>query len=69
VPQLKSKAVRELSLDDLEARIEEYRKEYLRLQTLSKRGTLNKESGKVARVRRVIAMLETIKTEKRRESS
>jgi ribosomal protein L29 len=69
VPQLKPKAARELSLDDLESRLEEYRKEYLRLRTLAKRGTLNKESGKVAHVKRMIAMLETVKAEKRRESA
>lgn len=66
MPQLKAKEARKLSNEELENRIAEYRKEYTRLLTLSKRGTLGKESGKVKRVRRIIAMLETVRTEKRR---
>jgi ribosomal protein L29 len=69
MPQLKAKDVRTLSDEELESRISEYRKEYVRLLTLSKRGTLNKESGKVKSFRRLLARLETIRTERRAKPS
>ncbi|MEM0075263.1 MAG: 50S ribosomal protein L29 [Nitrososphaerota archaeon] len=64
MPQLKAKDVRSLSLEEVSNRIAEYQKEYLRLKTLSARGTIAKESGKIKRIRKTLAMLKTIQREK-----
>jgi ribosomal protein L29 len=53
-----------MSLEDLQDRLAEYRRELLRLQTLSSRGTLAKESGKIRAVRRNIAIIKTVLAEK-----
>lgn len=51
-------------MEDLQDRLAEYRRELLRLQTLSSRGTLAKESGKIRAVRRNIAIIKTVLAEK-----
>jgi ribosomal protein L29 len=53
-----------MSLEDLQDRLAEYRRELLRLQTLYSRGTLAKESGKIRAVRRNIAIIKTVLAEK-----
>ncbi|MDG6929095.1 MAG: 50S ribosomal protein L29 [Nitrososphaerota archaeon] len=64
--RLKPKDVRSLDEEGVEEKVNEYRKEYLRLKGLAARGNLAKESGKLGRVRRTLAMLETLKHERRR---
>ncbi|MEM0118599.1 MAG: 50S ribosomal protein L29 [Conexivisphaerales archaeon] len=64
MPLPKAREMRKLKDDELEQKLSDYRKELIRLMTLAKRGTLGKESGKVKNIRRVIAMLETVKNER-----
>jgi ribosomal protein L29 len=64
MPAPKAKSYRGMSLEDLQDRLAEYRRELLRLQTLSSRGTLAKESGKIRAVRRNIAIIKTVLAEK-----
>jgi len=64
MPLPKASEMRKLKGEELEQKLLDYRKELVRLKTLSKRGTLGKESGKLKAIRRVIAMLETVKREK-----
>jgi len=64
MPQPKASEMRKLKQEELDQKLSDYRKELVRLKTLAKRGTLGKESGKVKAIRRVIAMLETVKKEK-----
>jgi large subunit ribosomal protein L29 len=59
------KELRELKDDDLLGRLSEYRRELLRLRTLSARGTIAKESGKMKALKRNIARIETLLVEKK----
>jgi large subunit ribosomal protein L29 len=57
--------LRDLNDEDLKGRLAEYRRELLRLNTLSSRGTMAKESGKVKALKKNIARVETILVERR----
>jgi large subunit ribosomal protein L29 len=59
------KELRDVKADDLEARLSEYRRELLRLRTLSARGTIAKESGKIKALKRNAARIETVLAEKK----
>ncbi len=65
MPTRKMKELRELKDEELEGRLSEYRRELLRLRTLSARGTIAKESGKVKSLKRNIARIETLLVEKK----
>jgi ribosomal protein L29 len=65
MPTRKMKELRELSDDDLKGRLSEYRRELLRLRTMSSRGTIAKESGKIKGLKRDVARIETLLTEKK----
>jgi ribosomal protein L29 len=54
------KDLRGLKDEDLLGRLSEYRRELLRLRTLSSRGTIAKESGKIKTLKRNVARIETI---------
>ena len=56
----KTKDYRDMSPENLQTRLAEYRRELLRLRTLSSRGNLAKESGKIRNVRKNIARIKTV---------
>lgn len=64
MPTLKAKELRKKNVDDLLKQLEDLRRELLRLRTLSARGVIGKESGKVKMVRRNIAKVLTVLREK-----
>lgn len=59
--KLKEKELLNLSAEELDKRLLELRNEYSRLQAMSARGALKKETGMIKSVRRNIARLETAK--------
>jgi ribosomal protein L29 len=59
------KELRDMRDEDLKGRLSEYRRELLRLRTLSSRGTIAKESGKIKTLKRNVARIETILAEKK----
>lgn len=61
----KMKELRDMRDEDLKGRLSEYRRELLRLRTLSSRGTIAKESGKIKTLKRNVARIETILAEKK----
>ncbi len=61
----KMKELRDMKDEDLKGRLSEYRRELLRLRTLSSRGTIAKESGKIKTLKRNVARIETILAEKK----
>ncbi|HVP24027.1 MAG TPA: 50S ribosomal protein L29 [Conexivisphaerales archaeon] len=65
MPTRKMKELRDLKDEDLTGRLAEYRRELLRLRTLSSRGTIAKESGKIKTLKRNVARVETILAEKK----
>ena len=65
MPARKMKELRDLNDEDLQGRLSEYRRELLRLRTLSIRGTIAKESGKIKEFKKNVARIETILTEKK----
>ena len=65
MPTRKMKELRDLKDEDLSGRLSEYRRELLRLRTLSSRGTIAKESGKTKFLKRNVARIETILAEKK----
>lgn len=68
MPLPKAKDMRKLKDEELQQKLEEYRKEQIRLLTLAKRGTLGKESGKMKKIRRMIAMIKTVMNERVKKS-
>ncbi|MGA1974292.1 MAG: 50S ribosomal protein L29 [Conexivisphaerales archaeon] len=60
MPTRSMKDLRGLKDEDLLGRLSEYRRELLRLRTLSSRGTIAKESGKIKTLKRNVARIETI---------
>ncbi len=65
MPTRKMKELRDLKDEDLVGRLSEYRRELLRLRTLSSRGTIAKESGKIKSLKKNVARVETILAEKK----
>ena len=65
MPTRRMKELRDLKEEDLAGRLSEYRRELLRLRTLSARGTMAKESGKMKTLKRNVARIETILSEKK----
>ena len=65
MPTRKMKELRDLKDEDLVGRLSEYRRELLRLRTLSSRGTIAKESGKMKSMKKNVARIETILAEKK----
>ena len=65
MPTRKMKELRDLKDEDLTGRLSEYRRELLRLRTLSSRGTIAKESGKIRSLKKNVARIETILAEKK----
>tara|TARA_B100000029_G_C17406693_1_gene899169 strand:+ start:523 stop:726 length:204 start_codon:yes stop_codon:yes gene_type:complete len=65
--KLKSKAIREMSEEDLKDRIEQMRTELSKLEVENAKGTLRKETGKIKPTKRNIARLLTILNEKRQK--
>jgi large subunit ribosomal protein L29 len=69
MPTRKMKELRDLNDEDLRGRLSEYRRELLRLRTLSSRGNIAKESGKIKALKRNVARIETILAEKKGASA
>ena len=65
--KLKSKAIREMSEQDLKDRVEQMRTELSKLEVENAKGTLRKESGKIKPTKRNIARLLTILNEKKQK--
>ena len=64
MPRVKAKALRQQAPDQLKDRLFELRGELTRLRSLTARGMIQKQSGSPARVKRDIARLLTVLTEK-----
>lgn len=64
MPALKASELRKKSTEELMKQLAELRRELLRLNSLSARGIIGKESGKVKVVRRNIARVLTVLRER-----
>ncbi len=64
MPRLKTSELQKLETKDLETKLAELRTELTKLRSMQGRGTLRKESGKVRAVRRDIARILTVISEK-----
>ena len=64
MPRTKAKALRKQYPDQLKDRLVELRGERARLRSLTARGTIQKQSGSVSRVKRDIARVLTVMKEK-----
>ena len=65
--RIRSKAVKELSQQDLRQKIQETRGELGKLRTDAAKGTLRKESGKIKALKKDIARMMTILNEMKRQ--
>jgi large subunit ribosomal protein L29 len=64
LPQIKSKALRQLDPDQLRDKLFELRGELSKLRGMAARGMIQKEWGKIRRTKRNIARLLTVMREK-----
>ena len=64
MPRVKAKNLREQDSDQLRDRLFELRGELIKLRGLSARGMIQKESGKIPRIKKDIARVLTIMKEK-----
>lgn len=64
MPRVKAKTLREQDADQLRDRLYELRGELSKLEGLNARGMIQKQSGKIGRIRQDIARLLTVMTEK-----
>lgn len=64
MPTLKASELRKKNTEELMKQLAELRRELFRLNTLSARGIIGKESGKVKAVRRNVARVLTVLREK-----
>jgi len=64
LPRVKAKNLREQDSDQLRDRLFELRGELIKLRGLSARGMIQKESGKIPRIKKDIARVLTIMKEK-----
>lgn len=65
---MKPKELRSMSEDDLKAKTEELRKELMKVNTQISTGTVPKSPGQVRQIKKNIARILTILTEKKRET-
>jgi large subunit ribosomal protein L29 len=66
MPRLKMKDLREMSDDELKAKLSELRSELARAQVERSKGTIKKESGRMKYMRRDIARILTLLNERKR---
>jgi large subunit ribosomal protein L29 len=66
MPSLKMKDLREMSDDELKAKLSELRSELARAQVERSKGTIKKESGRMKYIRRDIARILTLLNERKR---
>ncbi len=64
MPSVKTKTLREQDSEQLKDRLFELRGELSKLQGLNARGMIQKQSGKIGRIKRDIARILTVMTEK-----
>ena len=64
MPRVKTKTLREQDSEQLKDRLFELRGELSKLQALNARGMIQKQSGKIGRIKRDIARILTVMTEK-----
>ena len=64
MPRVKAKNLREQDSDQLRDRLFELRGELIKLNGLSERGMIQKQSGKIPRIRKDIARVLTVMREK-----
>ncbi len=64
MPRVKTKTLREQDSEQLKVRLFELRGELSKLQGLNARGMIQKQSGKIGRIKRDIARILTVMTEK-----
>jgi len=64
LPRVKTKTLREQDSEQLKDRLFELRGELSKLQGLNARGMIQKQSGKIGRIKRDIARILTVMTEK-----
>ncbi len=64
MPRVKTKTLREQDSEQLKDRLFELRGELSKLQGLNARGMIQKQSGKIGRIKRDIARILTVMTEK-----
>lgn len=64
MPRVKAKSLREQDPDQLRDRLFELRGELIKLRGLAERGMIQKESGKIPRIRKDIALVLTVMKEK-----
>ena len=64
MPRVKTKTLREQDSEQLKDRLFELRGELSKLEGLNARGMIQKQSGKIGRIKRDIARILTVMTEK-----
>jgi len=64
LPRVKTKTLREQDTEQLKDRLFELRGELQKLQGLNARGMIQKQSGKIGRIKQDIARVLTVMTEK-----
>jgi ribosomal protein L29 len=64
LPRVKAKNLREQDPDQLRDRLFELRGELIKLRGLAARGMIQKQSGKISRIRKDVARLLTVMKEK-----
>ena len=64
MPRVKTKTLREQDSEQLKDRLFELRGELQKLEGLNARGMIQKQSGKIGRIKRDIARVLTVMTEK-----
>ena len=64
MPRVKAKNLREQDSDQLRDRLFELRGELIKLNGLSERGMIQKQSGKIPRIRKDVARVLTVMREK-----